>query len=169
MIISHTMPVGFEEGTNDPTCRPCSGLFRAIPYRGRKPWHRKRREAVCGGSLPRAQRRFCPPCNPSEEGYPSSRRGRQRRYGSLLTRSWIPLHRVHLIVNAGANIGDETIRFRHFHPEATIIALEPHAGNFHVLKKNVEADPNTVAIPKVCGLMNARSSSLPAAPTSVSR
>lgn len=59
-----------------------------------------------------------------------------------------PLQRVHLIVDAGANIGDETIRFRHFHPEATIIALEPHPGNFHVLKKNVEADPNTVAIQK---------------------
>ena len=44
----------------------------------------KRREAVCRGSLPRAKRRFCSSCNPSEERYPSSRRGRQRRYGSLL-------------------------------------------------------------------------------------
>lgn len=25
-------------------CRPCGGLFRAILYRGEKPWHRKHRE-----------------------------------------------------------------------------------------------------------------------------
>src|SRR5271166_6516476 len=56
--------------------------------------------------------------------------------------------RVRLIVDAGANIGDETIRFRHFHPDATIIALEPHPGNFHYLKKNVAGDPNTVTISK---------------------
>ena len=30
-----------------------------------------------------------------------------------------------VIVDAGANIGDETLRFRHFHPHARIVAIEP--------------------------------------------
>lgn len=59
-----------------------------------------------------------------------------------------PGQRVRFIVDAGANIGDETIRFRHFHPEATIVALEAEQGNFNLLKKNVNSDPNTVAMLK---------------------
>jgi FkbM family methyltransferase len=48
---------------------------------------------------------------------------------------------VRVIVDAGANIGDETLRFRHFHPEATIIAVEPDAGNWAILSRNVGSDP----------------------------
>jgi FkbM family methyltransferase len=50
-------------------------------------------------------------------------------------------HPVKTIVDAGANIGDETLRFRHFHPQATIVAIEPDAGNYEFLVKNVGADP----------------------------
>lgn len=57
-----------------------------------------------------------------------------------------PDQRVRLIVDAGANIGDETIRFRYFHPDATIVALEANAGNFRVLEKNVGGDPKTIAL-----------------------
>ena len=59
-----------------------------------------------------------------------------------------PEQPVRFIVDAGANIGDETIRFRHFHPEATVIALEPQPGNFRLLEKNVKGDPNTVVVSK---------------------
>ena len=59
-----------------------------------------------------------------------------------------PEQRVRYIVDAGANIGDETIRFRYFHPDATIIALEAHPGNYDVLKKNVQGDPNTFSMLK---------------------
>ncbi len=47
---------------------------------------------------------------------------------------------VRVIVDAGANIGVETVRFRHFHPEARIVAIEPDSGNFAVLKRNTGAD-----------------------------
>lgn len=59
-----------------------------------------------------------------------------------------PDHRVRCIVDAGANIGDETIRFRYFHPDATIVALEPQPGNYRLLTKNVEGDPNTIILSK---------------------
>src|ERR1700677_2153569 len=36
---------------------------------------------------------------------------------------------VRMIVDAGANIGVETLRFRHFHPDARIVAIEPDSGN----------------------------------------
>lgn len=53
---------------------------------------------------------------------------------------------VRTIIDAGANIGDETIRFRHFHPDARILALEPSTENFRVLERNVAADPATVPL-----------------------
>jgi len=48
---------------------------------------------------------------------------------------------VRVIADAGANIGDETLRFRHFHPDARIIAIEPDPGNFDILSANVSSDP----------------------------
>jgi len=48
---------------------------------------------------------------------------------------------VQYIIDAGANIGDETVRFRHFHKEALIIALEPEPDNFRMLCLNVSKDP----------------------------
>ncbi len=53
---------------------------------------------------------------------------------------------VRYIVDGGANIGDETLRFRHFFPEATIVALEPAAGNFELLCRNTEHDPHIVRL-----------------------
>ena len=44
------------------------------------------------------------------------------------------------IIDAGANIGDETIRFRYFHPDAQIISLEPSRENFRLLKMNCGGD-----------------------------
>lgn len=51
-----------------------------------------------------------------------------------------PQHRVRTIIDAGANIGDETVRFRHFHPDARIFAIEAEQGNFEYLQKNLGAD-----------------------------
>ena len=53
----------------------------------------------------------------------------------------IPSQRVRFIVDAGANIGDETIRFRFFHPDATIVAIEPAPDNFRLLEMNTWSDP----------------------------
>jgi FkbM family methyltransferase len=48
---------------------------------------------------------------------------------------------VRVIVDAGANIGDETLRLRHFHPHARIVAIEPDPDNFQILSANVASDP----------------------------
>jgi FkbM family methyltransferase len=47
---------------------------------------------------------------------------------------------VRVIIDAGANIGDETLRFRHFHPEAEIVAIESDSGNCAILSKNAGSD-----------------------------
>ena len=54
-----------------------------------------------------------------------------------------PSNPVRVIVDAGANIGDETLRFRHFHPSATIVAIEPDSGNCSMLSRNVLSDLDT--------------------------
>ena len=51
-----------------------------------------------------------------------------------------PENPVRVIVDAGANVGMETIRLRHFHPQARVLSIEPDSGNYSVLQKNVEAD-----------------------------
>jgi FkbM family methyltransferase len=52
------------------------------------------------------------------------------------------------IVDAGANIGIETIRMRHFHPRARVLAIEPDRENYAVLRKNTEQDAElTEALP----------------------
>ncbi|WP_457767798.1 FkbM family methyltransferase [Cyanobium sp. ULC084] len=51
-----------------------------------------------------------------------------------------------LIIDVGANIGDETIRFRHFHPAANVIAIEPSVRNVAFLKRNFQDDPLTTII-----------------------
>ena len=48
---------------------------------------------------------------------------------------------VQYIIDAGANIGDETLRFRHFHPQAMIVAVEAAAENYAVLTRNFRDDP----------------------------
>ena len=52
------------------------------------------------------------------------------------------LRKVRTIIDAGANIGSETLRFRFFHPEAMIVAIEPENGNYDLLVKNVGPDRN---------------------------
>jgi FkbM family methyltransferase len=44
---------------------------------------------------------------------------------------------VHLIVDAGANIGAASVFLLEAYPEAVVIALEPDAGNFAVLERNL--------------------------------
>lgn len=53
---------------------------------------------------------------------------------------------VRYIIDGGANIGSEAIRFRHFHPEAMVLAVEADAGNFEVLKLNAAGDPKIVPV-----------------------
>jgi FkbM family methyltransferase len=55
-----------------------------------------------------------------------------------------PVHPVRVIVDAGANIGVETIRMRHFHPQARVLAIEPSSGNYDVLHENVKQDEKWV-------------------------
>jgi len=44
------------------------------------------------------------------------------------------------ILDAGANIGIETLRFRHNHPDAHIVSVEPVSGNFAMLELNRAGD-----------------------------
>ena len=55
-----------------------------------------------------------------------------------------PENRVKVIVDAGANAGMETIRLRHFHPDARVLSIEPDSGNYSVLQKNAEQDKGFV-------------------------
>jgi FkbM family methyltransferase len=57
-----------------------------------------------------------------------------------------PDHPVRYIVDAGANIGDETIRFLHFFPEAQLVAIEASKDNFDLLRKNIEGRSNVTAL-----------------------
>lgn len=59
-----------------------------------------------------------------------------------------PAQPARFIVDAGANIGDETIRFRYFHPQATIMAIEPDPANFRILQKNAANDPGIIPMMK---------------------
>lgn len=49
---------------------------------------------------------------------------------------YLPTGIVTTIVDAGANIGDTTVWYLNRFPSATVIALEPHAGNFEMLARN---------------------------------
>jgi FkbM family methyltransferase len=44
---------------------------------------------------------------------------------------------VHVIVDAGANIGAASVFLLEAYPDATVIALEPDAGSFEVLQRNL--------------------------------
>jgi FkbM family methyltransferase len=54
--------------------------------------------------------------------------------------------KVGIIIDAGANIGTETLRFRHFHPGARIIAIEAEKQNFSLLSDNIRPDRNIFPI-----------------------
>jgi FkbM family methyltransferase len=55
-------------------------------------------------------------------------------------------HRITRIIDGGANIGVETRRFAYFHPQATIVAVEPAQSNYDVLKRNARGHPSIVPI-----------------------
>ena len=50
------------------------------------------------------------------------------------------------IVDAGANIGVASIYYANRYPKARIIAIEPEASNYAMLRRNVARYPNIVAI-----------------------
>jgi len=57
-------------------------------------------------------------------------------------------HKIEYIVDCGANIGVETLKFRYFNPNAHIIAVEADPVNFNVLRENFENDDKVVALNK---------------------
>ena len=53
-------------------------------------------------------------------------------------------HPVRVIVDAGANVGMETVRMRHFFPQARVLAIEPSMENYSVLAMNAAEDKGFV-------------------------
>ncbi|MCE9608910.1 MAG: FkbM family methyltransferase [Chthoniobacter sp.] len=53
---------------------------------------------------------------------------------------------IRTILDCGANIGDETARFRMHYPDAEIIAVEADPDNAEVLKKSFAPDPLTTVV-----------------------
>lgn len=51
-----------------------------------------------------------------------------------------------IVIDCGANIGLSAVFFAETFPGAHILAVEPDANNFHILRKNVAAYPNIVPI-----------------------
>ena len=64
----------------------------------------------------------------------------------VLTHLYKPGYRINgdvrLIFDIGANIGDETLRFRCFHPVARIVAVEASSRNHALLRENFSEDGN---------------------------
>lgn len=53
---------------------------------------------------------------------------------------------INCVIDCGANIGLASLYFLKKFPAAKIIAVEPEAGNFLMLKKNLENYPNAIAV-----------------------
>jgi FkbM family methyltransferase len=51
-----------------------------------------------------------------------------------------------VIVDAGANIGLASLFYANKYPEATIVAIEPEASNFEILKKNIAPYSNVIPV-----------------------
>ena len=51
-----------------------------------------------------------------------------------------------VIVDAGANVGFTAVFFANLYPEARVVAVEPEASNFALLKKNVAPYKNVTAV-----------------------
>lgn len=60
----------------------------------------------------------------------------QRRYEAILATGKRPL-----IVDAGANVGLSALYLRDRYPDAAIVAVEPHPGNFAELDRRMRGDP----------------------------
>ncbi len=54
--------------------------------------------------------------------------------------------RPRVIVDAGANIGLTSVFYANKYPEARIIAIEPEASNYEILKENTRPYPNVVTV-----------------------
>jgi FkbM family methyltransferase len=54
--------------------------------------------------------------------------------------------RAKVIIDGGANIGDSTMRFRRFHPQARILAIEADADNAAVLRQNFADDDKVTCL-----------------------
>ncbi len=63
---------------------------------------------------------------------------------------------VRTIIDAGANVGITSAYFATQFPQAEIVAIEPDAGNFELLQRNIQAYPNVHALQT--GLWNRPSS-----------
>jgi FkbM family methyltransferase len=62
-----------------------------------------------------------------------------------------------LIIDAGANVGMATLYFAYRYPDAHVVAIEPEAQNFEILKRNCEGLANVTLMkaalwPEVCKL-----------------
>jgi len=61
------------------------------------------------------------------------------------------------VIDVGANIGLFTLRCKQLWPEARVVAIEPHPGNFHLFEEHVEINrlsdvqPMQVGIAEKCG------------------
>ncbi len=53
-----------------------------------------------------------------------------------------------LILDIGANIGIETLRFNYLYPDSKIISLEPERNNYNLLKKNTTGKKNIIPVNK---------------------
>jgi FkbM family methyltransferase len=51
---------------------------------------------------------------------------------------YFPEGKITSIIDAGANIGDTSVWYLNKFPDATVVAIEPHPGNFEILKRNCE-------------------------------
>ena len=59
-----------------------------------------------------------------------------------------------LIVDGGANVGYASVYFANKYPKAQVIAIEPEASNFEMLKQNAASYPNIKILQ--CGIWNKR-------------
>ena len=68
----------------------------------------------------------------------------------------VPRLEPRLIIDAGANIGVSAAYFAALYPKATVVCLEPEAGNIEQFKRNTAAYPNIRLLPGALWARNAR-------------
>lgn len=73
----------------------------------------------------------------------------RRRYSAILAAGNVPV-----IVDAGANVGAASLWFRSAWPEATIVAVEPEAGNAKVLRRNLDGKSGFVVLEAAIGAIS---------------
>jgi FkbM family methyltransferase len=68
------------------------------------------------------------------------------RYSKLLADGKTPV-----IIDLGANIGLASLWFKERYPKATILAVEPNAANFQILKQNLARDHSAILLEAAVG------------------